>query len=78
MSCVQLDLFTGKPIAPVFEGAQAYDEPAKRAGIADMILNPCKACKLREFCSPDDCAQHLFDLDLKYPENEDFSEWLSE
>ena len=76
MLAIQLDLFSGKPVAPSFEGAKAFDDAAKRAGIYDdLVLNPCKNCSLRDFCS-DDCAQHLYDVDVEVPEYEDFEDWL--
>lgn len=76
MLAVQLDLFTGQPVAPVFEGARDYDEPARRAGLCAWDFNPCPMCELREFCAHDECAQKLFDVDLEYPEYEDFEDWL--
>ena len=31
------------------------------------ILDPCVRCPLAGVCSPDDCAQHGFPLDLPFP-----------
>lgn len=66
MLAVQLDLFTGQPVAPVFEGARDYDEPARRAGLVARDFNPCPMCELREFCAHDECAQKLFDIDVNF------------
>ena len=31
------------------------------------VLDPCVRCPLAGVCSPDDCAQHGFPLDLPFP-----------
>lgn len=64
MIAVQLDLFTGREVAPSFEGARDYEDAAMRAGILDLILNPCAKCSYCGICDSDDCAMHLFDLDV--------------
>lgn len=64
MIALQLDLFSGKPFAPSFEGAQDYRDAERRAGLGVKDFNPCPFCELRDFCGSDDCAQHLFDLDV--------------
>ena len=56
MLAVQLDIFSGQPVAPSFESAAELDQRAKRQGILDMILNPCEGCDLREFCGSEDCG----------------------
>lgn len=61
---MQLDLFTGMSIAPSIEGAQDYRDAERRAGLGVKDFNPCPFCELRIFCGSDDCAQHLFDLDV--------------
>lgn len=76
MLAIQLDLFSGQPVAPSFESAADYDEPARRAGLVEQDFNPCPSCELRAFCGSDDCAQHLFPLDIEEPEYEDFEDWL--
>ena len=70
MECLQLDLFTGKPVAPVFESSSDYDDAARRAGFEDLFVDPCKGCELRDFCGSDDCAMHLFELDVNEPETD--------
>lgn len=70
MLAVQLDIFSGQPVAPSFESAAELDQRAKRQGILDMILNPCEGCDLREFCGSDGCGKYLFDLDLEEPETD--------
>lgn len=62
--CIQLDLFSGQPVAPSFESARDYDDAARRIGLVEKDFNPCPFCELRDFCGSDDCAQHLFDLDV--------------
>lgn len=32
-----------------------------------QVLDPCVRCPLAGVCSPDDCAQHGFPLDLPFP-----------
>lgn len=32
-----------------------------------QVLDPCVRCPLADVCSPDDCAQHGFPLDLPFP-----------
>lgn len=32
-----------------------------------QVLDPCVRCQLAGVCSPDDCAQHGFPLDLPFP-----------
>ena len=73
MIALQLDLFIGREVAPSFEGASDYDDAAKRAGIDDVLLTPCKDCPYHGLCDSDDCAMHLFDLDVDelIPEVED-------
>lgn len=71
MLAIQLDLFTGREVAPSFESARDYDDAARRAGILADILAPCERCELRDFCGSDDCAQHLFDLDVDEHEEEE-------
>lgn len=66
MLAVQLDIFSGQPVAPSFESAAELDQRAKRQGILDMILNPCEGCDLREFCGSDGCGKKLFDVDVDF------------
>lgn len=67
MKAMQLDLFSGQPVAPSFESAKDYRDEERRAGLVAKDFNPCPFCELREFCGPDDCAQHLFDIDVNDP-----------
>lgn len=64
MLALQLDLFSGQPVALSFEGAKDYRNAERRAGLVAKDFNPCPFCELREVCGSDDCAQHLFDLDV--------------
>ena len=73
---MQLDLFTGREVAPIFESARDYDEPAKRAGIDSLLVSTCKGCPFYGMCDNDECGQKLFDLDCDFNpldyEEEDF------
>lgn len=71
MLAIQLDLFTGREVAPSFKSARDFEDAARRADILLDILAPCERCELRDFCGSDDCAQHLFDLDVNEPEIEE-------
>lgn len=70
MLAVQLDIFSGQPVAPSFESAAELDQRAKRQGILDMILNPCEGCDLRDFCGTDSCGKHLYDIDMDFDPGE--------
>lgn len=48
------------------------DSAAMRQGILSEVLNPCVNCELADFCGHDDCAMHLFPLDV--PEQE-YGDW---
>lgn len=63
---MQLDLFSGREVVPIFEGASDYDEPAKRAGFDGLFLQPCLGCPLYGVCDNDECGQKLFDLDCDF------------
>lgn len=63
---MQLDLFTGREVAPIFEGARDYDEPAKRAGLNGLFLQPCDGCPFCGICDSDECGQKLFDIDCDF------------
>lgn len=75
MQAIQLDLFTGQSIAM----PAAQIEEIENSYFGDGILNPCINCDLKEWCSDDDCGQHLYDLDTNEPEDEkySFTDWLS-
>lgn len=78
---IQLDLFSDSDfqapaakIVPlnvvdsmVVDTACALDAAAYRQGIAVCFSDPCKDCALFGLCDADDCAQHLFDLDVNDP-----------
>lgn len=49
--------------APAYDRASDYDDAARRAGIFDEVLNPCKGCPFRGLCDSDDCAMKLYDID---------------
>lgn len=67
MMAIQLDLFSGQPVAPSFEGARDYDEPAHRAGIDnDLRLEPCRSCPLKDYCS-DECGRLGFSVSVNDP-----------
>lgn len=60
MIAVQLDLFTGMAIA-----TPANSEKESNLGTsAAHILNPCKGCDLKEWCSDDDCGKKGYPIDL--------------
>lgn len=66
--CIQLDLFSGSPVAPSFESARDYDDAAKRAGFADDLLSdPCRDCSLRDFCG-DECGRLGFSVSVNDPQ----------
>lgn len=48
------------------------DSAAMRQGVLSEVLNPCAHCELADFCGRDDCAMHLFPLDV--PERE-YGDW---
>lgn len=74
MKALQLDLFTGQPVAPSFMGAADYEEPARRAGLTAKDFNPCPFCELRDFCGSDECAMKLYEIDQpNAPEDEEDS-----
>ena len=74
MDCIQLDLFSGRVIAPVESACAEYDDAADRQGLQSLFVDPCEGCDLRDFCS-DECAKHLYPIDVnKEPKN--FSAWL--
>lgn len=45
-----------------------FDAMALRQGIVSCITNPCKGCVYSGLCDADDCAMHLFELDVNDPE----------
>lgn len=67
--CVQLDLFSGvslqEPIEALSESE--FQEMAKRADIADVVVNhdPCCKCRYSGLCDSDNCAMKGFSLDSK-------------
>ena len=79
---VQLDLFSDSDFqAPaakilplsaavpmVVDTVRALDAAAYRQGIAVCFSNPCKDCPCSGLCDADDCAMHLFDLDVNVPD----------
>lgn len=67
--CVQLDLFSGvslqEPIEALSESE--FNEMAKRADIADAVVNrdPCRKCRYYGLCDSDECVMKGFSLDSK-------------
>lgn len=55
-------------VSLVVDTVRALDAAAYRQGIADCFLNPCKDCAYFGLCDADDCAMHLFDLDVNDPD----------
>lgn len=55
-------------VSLVVDTVRALDAAAYRQGIADCFLNPCKDCVYSGLCDADDCAMHLFDLDVNDPD----------
>lgn len=51
--------------ASMLDDVRALDSAASRQGIASVFVDPCKGCDLAEVCGHDDCAHHLFSLDVK-------------
>ena len=43
------------------------DAMALRQGIVSCFADPCKGCVYSGLCDADDCAMHLFDLDVNDP-----------
>lgn len=66
---VQLDLFSGvslqEPIEALSESE--FQEMAKRADIADVVVNhdPCCKCRYSGLCDSNECAMKGFSLDSK-------------
>lgn len=67
--CVQLDLFSGVSLQEPFEALSEseFQEMAKRADIADVVVNhdPCCRCRYYGLCDSDECAMKGFSLDSK-------------
>ena len=57
---IQLDLFTGVEISTPMNPEKESDLGTSAA----HILNPCKGCDLKEWCSDDDCAKKGYPIDL--------------
>lgn len=55
-------------VSLVVDTVRALDAAAYRQGIADCFSNPCKDCAYFGLCDADDCAMHLFDLDVNDPD----------
>ena len=55
-------------VSLVVDTVCALDAAAYRQGIADCFSNPCKDCPYFGLCDADDCAMHLFDLDVNDPD----------
>ena len=66
---VQLDMFSGvslqEPIEALSESE--FQEMAKRADIADVVVNhdPCCKCRYSGLCDSNECAMKGFSLDSK-------------
>lgn len=45
-----------------------FDAMALRQGIVSCFADPCKGCVYSGLCDADDCAMHLFELDVNDPE----------
>ena len=79
---LSFDFSEGAPLAKVvcMDGSCAaqvdtirdLDAAASRQGVLSEVLNPCAHCELADFCGHDDCAMHLFPLDV--PERE-YGDW---
>lgn len=54
------------------------DAAAMRQGILSEVLNPCVNCELADFCGHDDCAMHLFPLDVPEQEYGDWEDFVLE
>lgn len=55
-------------VSLVVDTVRALDAAAYRQGIADCFSDPCKDCPYFGLCDADDCAMHLFELDVNDPE----------
>ena len=55
-------------VSVVVDTVRALDAAAYRQGIAGCFSNPCKDCPYFGLCDADDCAMHLFDLDVNDPD----------
>lgn len=60
MVAKQLDLFTGLEISSPMNPEKENHLSTSAA----HILNPCKGCDLKEWCSDDDCAKKGYPIDL--------------
>jgi len=66
---IQLDFgFAGAGAPAIVDTARALDAAAYRQGIAVCFSNPCKVCFYSGLCDADDCAMHLYDLDVNDPD----------
>lgn len=64
--------------AVLLDSVAQLDDAANRQGIASVICDPCGSCALADLCGHDDCAQHLFPLDVDYPNFGEWSEFVEE
>lgn len=54
-------------VSLVVDTVRALDAAACRQGIDVCFSDPCKDCPCFGLCDADDCAMHLFDLDVNDP-----------
>lgn len=85
MTAIQLDLFTGVPMAPTvfiqkkatFPATEADGEVCPRQTISStMTLDPCPSCPLHDLCSSDDCGMKLYDIDQCEPPYMAMQDWV--
>lgn len=48
-----------------FDNLAELDRALMRQGITFEVIDPCKECDLAAVCGHDDCAQHLYAVDVK-------------
>lgn len=54
-------------VSMVVDTVCVLDAAAYRQGIAVCFSDPCKDCPCFGLCDADDCAMHLYDLDVNDP-----------
>lgn len=55
------------PVIPASRLMNVRLRDVSAVSAAAQVLDPCVRCPLAGVCSPDECAQHDFPLDLPFP-----------
>lgn len=78
MKAIQLDLFSGVQI-PTTDKTEGETGACPRGEVSGtLMLDPCKACPLKEWCSSDDCGMKLYPLDQDKPLTGTMEDWVTD